>query len=78
VTHEERLALIHRPYFLTTFSTPYPWGGCNIGGGSGADEDYVIVAGKRVWLRAPQNTDRELDLAKRLMGDFLDDEGATS
>ncbi len=36
MTHAERLALIHRPFFTTRFSTPYPWGGANTGG-------YVIA-----------------------------------
>lgn len=27
MTHEERLALIHRPFFITTFTTSYPHGG---------------------------------------------------
>jgi hypothetical protein len=27
VTHEERLALIHRPFFITYMGCSYPWGG---------------------------------------------------
>ncbi len=27
MTHDERLTLIYRPFFITTFTTPYPWGG---------------------------------------------------
>ena len=32
MTHEDRLALILRPFFITTFSTSYPWSGRNTGG----------------------------------------------
>lgn len=31
LTHEERLAVIYRPFFITYFSSSYPWGGTIIG-----------------------------------------------
>lgn len=30
MTHEERLELIHRPFFITYIGPSYPWGGCAV------------------------------------------------
>ncbi len=30
MTHEERLELIHRPFFIINIGHCYPWGGCAV------------------------------------------------
>lgn len=32
MTHEQRLRLIHRPFYRERFTTSYPWGGVQTGG----------------------------------------------
>ena len=44
MTHEERLALIYKPFFITRFSPSYQWSGCNTGGYLFAD----ITGGRHV------------------------------
>lgn len=39
MTHEERLALIYRPFFITYMGKSYPWGGVLLGGYSIGEAD---------------------------------------
>ena len=49
MTHEERLALIYKPFFTERFSTSYLWGGVQLGRRDWDNQrlldDYVIDAG---------------------------------
>lgn len=51
MTHEERLALIHKPFFTERFSTGYQWGGVQIGERGRLDDklldNYLLINGKR-------------------------------
>lgn len=49
MTHEERLRLIHRPFFLTTFAPSYPHGGTAVTDTFGVDNDDAKAKAKQGW-----------------------------
>lgn len=57
MTHEERLALINRPFPITTFGSCYPWSGVVIGDQfqSGLDEDFGVGQTEGLGDQAPND-----------------------
>lgn len=50
MNHEERLALIYKPFFIERFSTNYPWSGRQTGRTDWHNQlldNYVVIKGKR-------------------------------
>jgi hypothetical protein len=60
LTHDERIALIHRPFFITTFGTSYPHGGCIVGDSfpQGREGEALLHEGE---VGAPVTCDYILD-----------------
>lgn len=80
MNHEDRLRLIYKPFFITRFTTGYPWSGVNGVVAQDANAgmewgigDSIITHGKRQWITVPKRIiDLELRSTLQVVFDHFD------